>query len=730
MTSQRGLPAPFVGQVSDAFAEEAFLANLSDVREWVDQPGRILSSGRNQVVVRKNVSVGEGQSVDLVIKSFGRQSSWKDAADMKNGTRALRSWSAAERLVDQGVGTPRPVACLDAWKGKRLVESYYVSVWEPDATDLRREIIRLLRKDPVCWKVMNLLEAVSAAVRSMHDSGVMHRDLGNQNILLSPEIDGRWESVSFVDLNRAKLCNPLTLKQKARDLSRIHLPSDLLRVFYEMYFDARPSTAFRKWDRGYRRRYAIHSCTRKFRHPFRESQASSDAGSETAYPDYRDVWIWDHRSAQPINVLRSRERNRIRPWSDAVRIFISTVVHAPGVLAAYRRNLRFAYSRPVELRGRIGMSIEPAPGKLDEELELLGRLGPVPVLIRFYAHTGPDGWSAAMSLAERAHRNGHSVAAAFVQSRDAVLDPSSWDAMLETVLDRLHPILDWVELGHAINRVKWGAWTHRERVRILSPVTGLQSRYPGVKFAGPAAIDFDVPYTVSILGGLPSGAKLDAMSHHLYVDRRGAPENHQGPFDTVRKCAMTRAAGQASGRCGDGLIVSEVNWPLSGTGVYSPVVSPYDTPGPRKNDPGVDENEYGIYMIRYVLISLCSGLVQRVYWWRLVARGFGLVDDTNPDSPAPRPAYLMLRHFLDKVGQSTFCKFENISPDVHIYSFLQPDESQCVVAYRTGESAPWTPPFTWDRAGTVTGETVSTNRGVIELSGSPIYFTIATRQER
>ncbi len=725
MTSHRGLPAPFEGQVSDAFAHDRLLASLSEVREWVNQPAKILSTGRNRVVMKENVPIREGVSVNLVIKSFGPQSLWKDAVDVRRTTRAHRSWSAAERLASQGVGTPRPVAYLDVRNGKRLVESYYVSVWEPAATDLRREIIRLFSHDPVCWKIMNLLETVSAAVRAMHDAGVMHRDLGNQNIQLSPEVDGHWAAVSFVDLNRAKLLAQLSLRQKARDLSRIHLPSDLLRVFYEMYFHARPSSAFRKWDQRYRRRYAIHDRTRKLRHPLRSARALQEAGPESAYPHYQNVWIWDHRSAQPINVLRSRERNRIRPWRDVARIFLSTALHAPAILVAYRNNLRLAYTRPVDMQGRIGLSIEPGNKNVAEELDLLQSLGRVPVLIRFYAHAGPDGWSSAMSLAKRVHGNGHPVAAAFVQSRDAVLEPSSWDAMLETVLERLHPILDWVELGHAPNRVKWGAWSHRERVRILSPVDGLRSKYPGLCFAGPAAIDFDVPYTVSILDGLPSGTKLDTMSHHLYVDRRGAPENRQGPFDTLRKCALTSAAGQASGRCGDGLIVSEVNWPLAGTGVYSPVVSPYDTPGPRRNDPGVDEMRYGIYMIRYLLISLCSGLVQKVYWWRLVARGFGLIDDTDPASLVPRPAFSMLRQFLDKVGQSTFHTFERMPPDIHIYHFTRSDESRFAVAYRTGEAALWTPPFACVQAETVTGEAAEISSGRIELSGSPIYLVLA-----
>ena len=48
-------------------------------------------------------------------------------------------------------------------------------------------------------------------------------------------------------------------------------------------------------------------------------------------------------------------------------------------------------------------------------------------------------------------------------------------------------------------------------------------------------------------------------------------------------------------------------------------------------------------MIRYLLIALCSGMVERVYWRRLVARGFGLIDDVEPGTWRPRPAFTL--HF-------------------------------------------------------------------------------------
>ena len=113
---------------------------------------------------------------------------------------------------------------------------------------------------------------------------------------------------------------------------------------------------------------------------------------------------------------------------------------------------------------------------------------------------------------------------------------------------------------------------------------------------------------------------------------------------------MARALAE---RTGGRLIVSEFNWPLRGTGVYSPVGAPYESPGKRHNDPSVGELEAGAYLLRYILIAICSGLVERVFWWRLAAFGYGLVDDLNA-TWRERPAFKVLEVLLLRLEKSTF----------------------------------------------------------------------------
>lgn len=707
----------FRGWVDADLFHPPLLEALAGLPERVAEAGEELRAGRDQVV-HLSLPGGNGE-LDVVVKTFGRRSVIRDWSDRRKGSRARRSWDTARVLVDRGVHTAAPVACLERWRGRRLVESYFVSRFLPELTDLRRELIRLYRHDPICWKLMNLLQVTADGIRALHNAGVEHGDLGNQNVLLRRTGDGQWEPPFFVDLNRAMVRDRLDEKSRARDLARLHLPSDLRRVFLEMYLGRRPDGDFKLWESQYRQSYEWHAATRRWRHPIRSRRRTRDPA--LVYPDSRDIWIWDDRSVQAINVLKRKDRNRLHRRRDILLQAVSTALALPGVVRRYRALLDEAYRKPVDMAGRIGLAIEPGTADVARELAWLEQLPAIPVLVRCYFHRGEEAWTRTAELVTHLAGSGREVTLAMVQNREAAKNPERWRDFLETVLEQVHDQVTWVEIGHAVNRVKWGVWTLAEQRRLLAPAAALKDRYPDLRIMGPAGIDFEYPYAVTALRGLPRGLALDAFSHHLYVDRRGAPENRQGPFATLEKCALARAVAGWSRGCRDRLIISEVNWPLAGTGVWSPVVSPYDTPGPRKNSPNVCEEQYADFLIRYLLICLCSGMAERVYWWRLVARGFGLIDDTDPDAWRARPAFHRLIVFLARVGQATFEERTEIG-EAAWFRFRTPDQERLWVGYspsgpmsallpcRAGER--------WDADGRPLGPATHT----IALTGAPTYL--------
>jgi hypothetical protein len=500
--------------------------------------------------------------------------------------------------------------------------------------------------------VLAVLEPVAAAVRAMHDAGVVHGDLGNQNVYLDP--------VRFIDLGRGRV-REASLSDRAFDVSRLTLPSKLLRIFLRMYWRERwfkgegPPRAFLRSLSWRRRLFDLHTRTRPLRHPLKWRRRRRQRGR--TYPAPKDLWLWDPRSAQPVALLERRDRLFLRSGATALRIALATARDVLPVRRRYRRLRAACHGAPVAMADRIGMTVGAERATWEKELALLRGLGRLPVLARYYAHETEREWAFTTGALRALHADGWKVSAALVQDREAVRDPARWDAFVKAVLGGLGGIAEWIEPAHATNRVKWGIWSLKEYERLLAPFEGVP------RVMGPAINDFEFPHAAAAL----RVRKFDALSLHLYVDRRGAPENRQGKYDALDKFALARALSERGG-CGGRVIVSEVNWFLKDEG-YAHPFAPYATPG-LSHEWDVDEETYADYMLRYYLHAICSGMVERVYWWRLVSRPFGLVD---PEGWRARPAYHALKDFLARFGQSTFVERLPSEEGSYLLRFRDPD---------------------------------------------------------
>ncbi|HAL92787.1 MAG TPA: hypothetical protein DCM68_07170 [Verrucomicrobia bacterium] len=622
-----------------------------------------------------------GEAVDAVVKTYGIQAAWRDRLAAQTGSKAERAFRNALLLRSAGVGTPAPIAVAERWEGRRLRQSLFAAAYVPDLSNFRDELNRIFSSAPRCAPLMELLQCVADAVRAMHDAGILHRDLGNQNIGLQRDPDHfstPWKIV-FLDLNRAQPIPSSAPAQRGADLARLDLPSDFLRVFHAMYFRGHtPPPEFAEAERKARAAFDRHTALRPFRHPIREARIRRDTARKERPLRGRDIWIWDDRSAQAIPAYTARDRRKLLPISNAVAALRHAARKGLAIRRSYGQLRAQSFQTPVPFDGAIGMTLDANPATWSRQLEFFARLQgakKLPLLLRLYHHQNLDAWNWTLDQALSLHRQGHSVALALVQDRRAIREQKGWRQMVTLAFDRAHTFADFFEIGHAVNRSKWGVWDYREYLRLLDPVRASLIQYPEAKITGPACIDFEPHALGAILDLLPRDLPFHALSHHLYVDRRGAPENFQGPFDTVGKCALLRAYARAHGFADDRLVVTEVNWPLLGTGVWSPVNSPYETLDPRTNDPSVSEEDYAAYMARYLLLALASGHVSRVYWWRLAARGFGLIDDTDPAAWRPRPAFFTLQSLFQKLDGATFAKKLETPPGEFALQFTKPDGS-------------------------------------------------------
>jgi hypothetical protein len=227
---------------------------------------------------------------------------------------------------------------------------------------------------------------------------------------------------------------------------------------------------------------------------------------------------------------------------------------------------------------------------------------------------------------------------AIIQDRGSVCDPARWSADLRAIVGAFAGRTREFQIGHAPNRTKWGCLHVGEWFALAETAERLRSEFPGLVLCGPAVIDFEpLPAMRALLNR--RAFTLDAVSSLLYVDRRGPPSARQyGWFDLRRKLAFQAAVDSLSPRLVPSarrrLWITEVNWPLTGAGEAAPT----------SGNECVSEDEYAQHLADYLAIARATGLVERIYWWQLVAAGYGLVDPRN--GLRRRPGFAALQKVL------------------------------------------------------------------------------------
>jgi hypothetical protein len=229
---------------------------------------------------------------------------------------------------------------------------------------------------------------------------------------------------------------------------------------------------------------------------------------------------------------------------------------------------------------------------------------------------------------------GIQVVIGVMQDRSSLACPGAWERALLQLVPALWPWSRCFQFGQAINRLKWGCAHVGQGLDLAERAEALlRPRFPKLQTIAPSTLDFE---PLAQLRSLVHARRVrwHAASFGLYVDRRGPPEGRQyGHFDLARKIRFLASIASCSRRCAPRVWITESNWPLADTGGYAPASPEYQ----------VDAARYADYLRRYVQIARNSGVVQRLYWWQLLATGYGLID--NRDGRR-RPAWHVFRELL------------------------------------------------------------------------------------
>ncbi len=733
---RRHFPAP------TALAAE--IARLADPASgW-----KTLHWGRNYLYVARFAG-GAAGPFDVVVKQFRRDGRRERR---RPASKAARSFDAARALAAAGISTPEPV--LVAESTGPCGPCLYVCRYLP-ATVEARYLFRARNDGTLAAAYPGLdfaafVDALGVLVRRLHDAGVWHRDLSGGNVLVPAALAGGAEpaptipldpitprDLALIDLNRARLGRVPTVSERSRDLCRLALfvAADRERLLAAYWGEGGATPLRRSLYAIYRRAFlAKNDAKRGLRAGRARLRALLPRRAHAHIPPAapgaaaRDKAVWDALSDQPHQHAGRLEKLGVRLADAPAHLAELAVVAraAPRIWARYRQISRGLAEAPpggapIPFTG-LGLGVRPdperpaSPGADCEVFGAVRELGVRQVLLRL--HPWASDHAAEEALAGALAAAGVELTFALPQNRELVKDPARWRATVEELGSRFLPYGRRFQIGHAINRSKWGIWNLGEYLALAGDAMEILRRLGEVEILGPAVIDFEYHATAAVLNLRRPGLAFDGVSALLYVDRRGAPENRQAGFDTVDKVALLKAiaetapnvAGGGAARCW----VTEVNWPLW-EGPHSPAGRAV----------AVDEETQADYLARYYLLVLGTGLVEAVFWWQLAARGYGLLAPVPGAPSRRRPAFHALRTLVDELQGSRLEQILPAPPAVRLYRFRRPDGGETVAGWAVEGAARATLPRPAAAVRGRGGEALAVPAGCeVEVGASVRYFRL------
>jgi len=627
----------FRGEAAEAFA---VADPAAEARRLLDPAvaTRTLHWGRNYLYAAR--VDGVAGTFDVVVKQFresGRRDRWRRRS---RGSKGERSWRVARALAAAGISTPEPLVWVAAEASGG--PSLFVTRLLADRVEARYLLrARNAGRDEAEFPQIAFdafLAAAAALARRLHDAGFWHRDYSAGNLLLLPgERPAELADVALVDLNRCRAGRRVGLGERMRDLARLPLErAEDRRRLLAAYFGAAgvPASARLLYDAARVGFHGRHRLKRRLRGAGAKLRSwLVPRGTHAHIPPppegatARDKIVWDRLSDQPHSHAGRLERAKIR-LDDLGDHAASAGALAGSLRRVWRRyrELAAAPREPFTWPG-VGVALRPWADDPEAQLAAFDALGIAQALVRL--HPWQESHDEEEELARALAGRGVEITFSLPQSRELVRDPRRWRAAVEQIAERFLPYGRRFQLGQAINRSKWGVWSYGEYVELAAAAAEILRARGAVDLAGPAVIDFEAHVTAAVVNRHHPTLGFDALASLLYVDRRGAPENRQLGFDTVDKVTLLAAIAETGRRIGRRRQwITEVNWPLA-EGPHSPAGRAV----------AVNEAVQADYLARFYLLALGSGLVERVFWWQLVARGYGLVDPGSDGTLRRRPAF-------------------------------------------------------------------------------------------
>lgn len=167
-------------------------------------------------------------STDILVKQFGNNRIFDKIRFCFIRSKAYRALKVAAKLETININTPQPVAAIEQRSFFNVLKkSYYITEYIPCMHSLY-DIINSSDQE-LRGKLAVILPYIAKDIRKMHDAGIIHNDLSSRNILIE-KIDNH-PKFYFIDLNRCRIKNKLSVRQRMKDLARLRLTKEEIKLF-------------------------------------------------------------------------------------------------------------------------------------------------------------------------------------------------------------------------------------------------------------------------------------------------------------------------------------------------------------------------------------------------------------------------------------------------------------------------------------------------------------------
>ena len=519
-------------------------------------------------------------------------------------TKARRSYEFSESLKTKAIDTPKALGYVEIFNRFRLCNSYFIS------NSLNYDfLIRDIINEPSFHRD-SILKQFTQFTFNMHQKGVLHLDYSLGNIAFTKENDD-YRFYLF-DINRMRFGKVSPL-DGIKNFSRISSNPSIIKLLSSEYAKLAAMAEKKAHDiLSFESKKTANYFARK-----RKLKQILNADKNLS-PSF---FTWDGHSDQPYVIRDKAIRKELLRRSILPSFkLLSSFIFLPVLM------LSFLFSKRVKLKKKINNiglclnldNVTTDRNSIDNQAlqKLVGDLAVKNLAIR-------------IPLADFANIENYcsfiesfsdqDVLVVILQDRENINNSKLLKQRLRHIFQRLEGSVSTFQIGNAINRKKWAFVSQDEYFDFFKIAQDIKNEtFPSIKILGSNIIDFDLPFlTRSLFHCKP--IHYDGVASQLYVDRRGAPENKQLGFDTLSKINIYHHLTSMSRKSDNQLYITEVNWPLKGMAKWAPA----------QGDCMVDEPAQAAYLVRYYLMMIASGKVEKCYWHQLIAPGYGLINDLD-----------------------------------------------------------------------------------------------------